>query len=137
MRSCSPVWNFRSTAYGNGEKIGEQMMQVSGPAFVIKWSEKQLPGDLIEPLEFFRDRFITEVVGRFAEANSGKLQLHVTHDLVIMGARLALLKRRPTESNWTHFLGGLAAPVDERGYSVFKNGEARRSPELASALANL
>lgn len=116
------------TAYGNGEKIGEQMMQVGGPAFVIKWSEKQLSDDLIEPLEFFRDRFITEVVGHFAEAKSGKLQLHMTHDLVIMGARLMLLKTRPTDSNWTHFLGGFAAAMDERGIHVFENGRTRRGP---------
>ena len=132
-----PVWNFRLTAYGNGEKIGEQIMHVGDPAFVTKWSEKQPSEDLIESIEFFRDRFITKIIGHFSEAKPGELQLHVTHDLVIMGARLALLKTRPTESNWTHFLGGLAAAVDERGYSVFKNGEARRSPELASALANL
>jgi len=122
--------------YGNGEKIGEQMMQVGGPAFVIKWSEKQLSDDLIEPLEFFRDRFITEVVGRFAEAKSGKLQLRVTHDLVIMGARRALLKTQPTESNWTHFLGGLEAAMDERGYYVFENGEAGRTPKLTSVPAD-
>lgn len=112
-------------------------MRVGGPAFVTKWSEKQPSEDLIESIEFFRDRFITEIIGHFSEAKLGELQLHVTHDLVIMGARLALLKTRPTESNWTHFLGGLAAAVDERGCYVFENGEPRRSPELASALANL
>jgi len=123
--------------YGNGEKIGEQMMQVGGPAFVAKWSEKQVSSDIIEPIKLFCDRFITDIIGRFAEAKSGELQLYVTHDMVIMGARLALLKTQPTDSNWTHFLGGFAAAVDERGSYVFENGEARRSPELASFLADL
>jgi len=104
---------------------------------LAKWSGKQVSSDIIEPIEFFRDRFITEMIGRFAEAKPSELQLHVTHDIVIMGARLALLKTQPTDSNWTHFLGGFAAAVDERSSYVFENGEARRSPELASVLADL
>ena len=104
---------------------------------MAKWSGKQVSSDIIEPIEFFRDRFITEMIGRFAEAKPRELQLHVTHDIVIMGARLALLKTQPTDSNWTHFLGGFAAAVDERGSYVFENGEARRSPEMASVLADL
>jgi len=123
--------------YGNGEKIREQMVEDGGPAFVAKWSEKQVSGDIIEPIKLFRERFITEIIGRFAEAKPNDLQLHVTHDIVIMGARFALLKTQPTESNWAHFLGGFAAAVNERGCYVFENGEARRSHELASALASL
>lgn len=85
--------------FGSGQKIAEQMMEGGGAAFVIKWSERQLSADTIESIELFRDRFTAEIVGRFALAKTHELQVYVTHDLVIMGARLVLLKTQPTSGN--------------------------------------
>jgi len=121
--------------FGSGQKIAEQIMEGGGAAFVIKWSEGQLSADTIEPIELFRDRFIAEIVGRFALAKTHELQVHVTHDLVIMGARLVLLKTQPTGSNWSRFLGGFGAAFDGGGVCVFEDGQARAEPELASLLS--
>lgn len=59
--------------HGGTEQIGEQIMPIGGPVFVSKWSEKQLSDDMIGPIEFFRDRFSAEIVGRFAETKLGEL----------------------------------------------------------------
>jgi len=101
---------------------------------MVKWSKGQLPQDMIEPMESFCDRFVAKIIRPFASAKPSELQLHVTHDLVIMAARLALFKTRLTERNWTRFLGGVPAAMDERGIHIFENGRARTSPELASLL---
>lgn len=54
----------------------------------------------------------------------------MTHDLVIMAARLVLLKTQRTKRNWSHFLEGFTAALDERGVHILEDGKARARPDL-------
>jgi len=80
--------------------------------------------------------FITKAFGLFAEAMPAELHLHVTHDLVIMRAKLAFLKMRVTESNCTHSQGGIAAVVDGICVRVLEKKRARTRLDLASFFAH-
>jgi len=87
---------------------------------------------MIESIKLFREMFTTETYGRFAEAMPAEPHLHVTHDLVIVRAKLAFLRMRVTESNCTHSQGDFAAVVDGICVRVLEKKKARTRLDLAS-----
>ncbi|MFW9887508.1 MAG: histidine phosphatase family protein [Candidatus Thorarchaeota archaeon] len=92
--------------FGSGERIGTEMMAQGGPAFVNQWAKGTLPKETIEPISDFKSRFISETIGRLSDANDGTIQCYVTHDLVLMGAKVALFGLTAAPANWCPFLGG-------------------------------
>lgn len=91
---------------GSGERIGDEMMALGGPVFVNQWARGTLSNETIELISDFQKRFISETIGRLLDANANTIQCHVTHDLVLMGAKVVLFGLAATPANWCPFLGG-------------------------------
>jgi hypothetical protein len=91
---------------GSGDQIGQQMLDLGGPEFIQRWIDGRLSEEIIEPIHDFGTVFLNETIGRLQEAYRGTMQIHVTHDLVLMGARNIIFGTMPTKENWTPYLGG-------------------------------
>ena len=102
---------------GNGDRIGHEMLSLEGPEFINRWAAGQLSAATIEPIEEFGKIFMAETIGRLRGASSDTMHIHVTHDLVIMGARSILFGTVATKENWTPFLGGFG--VVRRGSQLY------------------
>ena len=107
---------------GNGNRIGHEMLSLEGPEFINRWAAGQLSAATIEPIEEFGKVFITETIGRLRRASSNTMHIHVTHDLVIMGARNILFGTIATKENWTPFLGGFGVIRQGNQLCAYENG---------------
>jgi hypothetical protein len=108
---------------GSGSRIGHEMLSSGGPKFVRHWIEERLSKQTIESIEEFGNVFVRDTIGRLRYASENSLQIHVTHDLVLMGARNILFGTVPTDDNWTSYLGGFGILWANGVYYAYEGGE--------------
>lgn len=82
---------------GSGGSISGEMMKIGGPEFIKRWIRGKWTNEIIWPLDEFRETFTEEIMGRFYSASENTLQIHVTHDLVLMTAKYMLFGIMPTK----------------------------------------
>lgn len=110
---------------GSGGSISGEMMKIGGPEFIKRWINREWPKEIIWPIEEFREAFIQEVMGRFNSVSKNTLQIHVTHDLVLMVAKYFLFGVIPTRENWTPYLGGFGVVRINDQLIGYESGEER------------
>ena len=110
---------------GSGGSISGEMMKIGGPEFIKKWIQGEWTNKIIWPVEEFREAFTKEIMGRFYSASDNALQIHVTHDLVLMIAKYFLFGVMPSRENWTPFLGGFSVAMTDDQPLGYESGEIR------------
>ena len=99
------------------------MLSLGGPEFVRQWIEGKLSSETIEPIEEFGSVFVKETLGRLRDAPNNSLHIHVTHDLVMMGARYILFGTVPSSENWTPYLGAFGLVILNNLVHAFEGGK--------------
>ena len=110
---------------GSGGSISAEMMKIGGPEFIKKWIQGKWTNEIIWPVEEFREAFTKEIMGRFYSASENTLQIHVTHDLVLMITKYFLFGVTPSRENWTPFLGGFGVAMTDDQPVGYESGEIR------------
>ncbi|MBD3406268.1 MAG: hypothetical protein GF411_09180 [Candidatus Lokiarchaeota archaeon] len=120
--------------FGSGEKIGDSMITLGGIKFVNDWILNKFSTDVIEKHEDFKRRFIKETIGRLMDSSEDVIQCHVTHDLVLMGAKCALFNMDASDENWTPYLGGIVACRKESGGVSIYEAETHKRISINSRI---
>jgi len=107
---------------GSGDIIGNEMLSLGGPEFVRRWTVGKLSKEAIEPIKNFGAVFVKETLGRLHGSTVDSLHIHVTHDLVLMGARNILFGTIPNNENWTPYLGGFGIVLADDVIHAFEGG---------------
>jgi broad specificity phosphatase PhoE len=89
-------------------EVGEDGVRVA--SFVTSWERSEF-GDGIEPFEEFSKRLIGGTLNRLRSMTLGSLQIYVTHDLFLMGARRTFVSEEPHIDQRPPYLGGYGLSI--------------------------
>ena len=103
--------------------IGKELEELGIDGFINKWAEGSFPLSQIETLEEYGIRLWKNTVGELYSFKRGSFQVHVSHDLVLMSMRKAILGIEATEKNWIPFLGGFGIIKCDDSYQWFERNE--------------
>jgi broad specificity phosphatase PhoE len=99
---------------GNIEEIVTLAHEIGFDEFYWRWKRNGIPLEVIEPIGDYLERLTQQVTGRFHQAETNDLHIHVTHDTVIAASRSTYLEIAIDEGLSVPFLGG---------YGIAKIGE--------------
>jgi hypothetical protein len=107
----------------SGNRIGHEMLRLGSAEFARLWTEGKLSTEIIVPIEEFGSVFLRGTLGCLRDTSKNSLHIHVTHDLMIMGARNILFGTTPSYRNWTPYLGGFGVVLANGQIHAFEEGE--------------
>lgn len=107
----------------SGARIANEMLSSGGADFIKRWIDDRLSEDIIESIEDFAKVFRQETLGRLKTAQSSTIHIHVTRDLIMMGARYFLFGTIPSSDNWAPFLGGFGVCLQDDRFIGFEMGK--------------
>ncbi|MHA1271806.1 MAG: histidine phosphatase family protein [Promethearchaeota archaeon] len=90
--------------------IIQKAIEHSGDGFLAKWASGKFSRDKIKPLDEYSQYSAIEIWGLCENAPEGCLDIHVSHDLSIMGFRLGWFGLE-NKDYWVSFLGGFAFSI--------------------------
>lgn len=106
--------------------IGDELEDYGIDGFINRWANGEFPLSQIESLENFAKRLFRKAVVQIDSARKANLLVHVSHDLVLMSLRKALLGMEAMKQNWIPFLGGFGVTKVDDSYQWFEKGSITR-----------
>jgi broad specificity phosphatase PhoE len=102
--------------------IGDELIDFGIDGFINKWAKGKFPLSQIERLEDYGTRLWEKTVLQVNVAKKAKLLVHVSHDLVLMSMRRAVLGVEAMKENWIPFLGGFGLTKIDDSFQWFEAG---------------
>ena len=100
--------------------IGRELEEFRIDGFINRWGKGAFPVSQIETLEEYGVRLWENTVGEVYSSKRGNLQVHVSHDLVLMSMRRAILGIEALKENWIPFLGGFGVTKRDDSYQWYE-----------------
>ncbi|MHA2149748.1 MAG: histidine phosphatase family protein [Candidatus Thorarchaeota archaeon] len=108
---------------GDIEEIITLAYEFSFDEFYRRWTRDEIPIETIEPIDGYLARLTQQVIGRFSEAGTNDLHIHVTHDIVIAASMRIYLDTSVDEGLLVPFLGGYGIAGTSDNFVGFKGGK--------------
>jgi len=104
--------------------IGRELNDFGIDGFINRWAMGEFPLDQIETLEDYGKRLLSKTIVNVNSAKKANLLVHVSHDLVLMSMRRAILGIEARKENWVPFLGGFGLVKVDDSYQWFERGKS-------------
>jgi len=114
----TPLYDMGSS----GDFITSQAFKYSGNGFIIRWAVGLYPPKLISPLTIYCQNSANIIWNQLDNAAPNSIDIHITHDLHLMGLRLGWFGYPPNK-DWVSYLGGFAFTFQENQILILEDGK--------------
>ena len=118
MGAYKPLYDLKSKK----NYVTEQAFKYPGPRFIDQWAAGLFPYDSIIPFINYCQDAAKKIWNKIEKKSSNKIDIHITHDLMILGLRLGWFGISPYK-NWVDYLSGFAFSFQEDQILLYNNGK--------------
>ncbi len=86
--------------------------------YIQNWANKAFPHDKAQPLSSYSIHSAKIIWKLINDAPKGCINIHVTHEIPIMGLRSGWFNLLP-DDKWVNYLGGIAFTIQNEGILLF------------------
>ena len=120
---------------GDFEYFKKKIFHASPPQFINRWAAGHYPPGLMTPLSVFSQRAAYSIWKLSEDPPSNAIDLHVTHDFIVMGLRFGWFGLTPPEEA-VSFLGGIVMSIQDDTITLL-DGNKLISTEIPYWWANM
>lgn len=120
---------------GDFEFFKKKIFMTPPPKFINRWAAGHYPPGLLTPLSVFSQRAAFTIWKLAEDAPSSGIDLHVTHDFIVMGLRFGWFGIGPSREG-VSFLGGIVMALDTNAITLL-DGRKVISTEIPYWWANM